>query len=181
MFLAFRSVGSQARSPVGSTWIENVAYFNGKAWVNLVINDGTKNCTESGFIDFVGPDDHEKCLKFTEDRFWFRARLEMGGYIKPPRIRRVLQNSVESANVRTVYNEILGASDATPLQSYTLLHGPILDGQIIEVRERDEPNPEDIKDLGQDSKRAWGEVKEGMDSALGSLKESFKKARDELK
>jgi hypothetical protein len=32
VYLAFRSVGSQARSPVGSTWIENVAYFNGKGW-----------------------------------------------------------------------------------------------------------------------------------------------------
>jgi hypothetical protein len=32
VFLAFRSVGSQARSPVGSTWVENVSYFNGKGW-----------------------------------------------------------------------------------------------------------------------------------------------------
>jgi hypothetical protein len=129
-------------------------YYDGKTWAPLVINDGTKNFTESGFIDFVGPDDHEKCLKFTEDRYWFRARLEMGGYIKPPRIRRVLQNTVEAANVRTIHNEILGASDATPLQSYTLLHGPILDGQVIEVRERDEPNPEEITDLGADSWRS---------------------------
>ena len=124
-------------------------YYNGKAWTPLVINDGTKNFTESGFIDFVGPDDMEKTLKFTEDRFWLRARLEMGGYIKPPRVRRVLQNTVEAANVRTIYNEILGSSDGTPLQSYTLLHGPLLDGQIIEVREREEPLPEDIEDLGE--------------------------------
>lgn len=125
-------------------------YYNGKAWVNLVVNDGTKNFTESGFIDFVGPDDHDKCLKFTEDRFWLRARLEMGGYIKPPRVRRILQNTVEAANVRTIYNEILGSSDGTPLQSYTLLHGPILDGQLIEVREIQEPNVDEITDLGSD-------------------------------
>lgn len=123
-------------------------YWNGRTWANLVVADSTKNFTESGFVDFVGPDDHEKTLKFTEDRYWIRARLEMGGYIKPPRIRRVLQNTVEAANVRTIYNEILGSSDGTPLQTYTLLHGPILDGQIIEVREREEPIAEEITDLG---------------------------------
>ena len=28
--------------------------------------------------------------QFTEERFWLRARLEMGGYVKPPRIVRIL-------------------------------------------------------------------------------------------
>lgn len=129
-------------------------YFNGRDWVQLVVNDGTKNFTESGFIDFLGPDDLDKTLKFTEDRYWLRARLEMGGYIKPPRIRRVLPNSVEAANVRTVYDEILGGSDGTPLQTYTLLHGPLLDGQVIEVREKQEPNEAEIADLGAEPVRA---------------------------
>ncbi len=122
----------------------------GLAWVPLVVNDGTKNFSESGFIDFVGPDDFDKTLKFTEDRYWIRARLEMGGYIKPPRIRRVLQNTVEAAHVKTIKNEILGSSDGTPLQTYTLLHGPLLEGEVLQIRERDEPKPEDIKDLGPD-------------------------------
>jgi len=43
----------------------------------FVMNDGTKHFTTSGFIDFVGPDDHVKSLRFTEDRYWLRARLEM--------------------------------------------------------------------------------------------------------
>src|SRR5258708_22869469 len=32
VYLAFRSVGSQARSPVGSTWVEHVSYFDGSGW-----------------------------------------------------------------------------------------------------------------------------------------------------
>jgi len=128
-------------------------YYNGRAWVTLVVADGTKNFTESGFIDFVGPDDMDKTLKFTEDRFWIRARLEMGGYIKPPRVRRILQNTVEVANVRTVRDEILGSSDGTPLQNYTLLHGPLLGGQVIEVREREEPLGEEVEELGEHAVR----------------------------
>ena len=102
----------------------------------------------------------DKTLKFTEDRFWIRARLEMGGYIKPPRIRRILQNTVEVANVRTIRDEILGSSDGTPLQSYTLLHGPLLGGQVIDVREREDPIPEEIEELGEHAVRV-AEDREG--------------------
>jgi hypothetical protein len=32
VYLAFRSTGSQQRSPVGSTWVENLSYFDGAEW-----------------------------------------------------------------------------------------------------------------------------------------------------
>src|SRR5581483_11122508 len=105
--------------------------------------------------------DHQKCLKFTEDRYWIRARLEMGGYVKPPRIVRVLSNTVESANVVTVRDEVLGSSDGTPIQSFGLSQGPLLEGEVIEVRERDEPAPEDIVDLGDDATRKATEEEGG--------------------
>ena len=128
-------------------------YFDGTGWARLPVTDGTKNLGQDGFIDFVAPDEIEKTMKFAEERYWIRARLEMGGYIKPPRVRRILTNSVEAANVRTVENEIVGSSDGTPLQTFTLLHGPMVDGEIIEVREREEPRPEEVADLGENAVR----------------------------
>ena len=124
-------------------------YFDGTNWQSLVIVDGTKNFTQSGFVEFVGPDDMQRTLKFTEDRFWVRARLEMGGYVRPPRIQRVLTNTVEAANVVTIRDEVLGSSDGTPAQMFSLAQGPVLEGEEIEVRERDEPPAEDIDDLGE--------------------------------
>ena len=135
-------------------------YYNGSEWSPLVVADGTSGFTTSGFIDFVGPDDWQKCMKFTEDAFWFRARLEMGGYVKPPRIRRVLTNVVDAHNQTTIYDEILGSSDATPLQRFKLLHGPLLEDEIIEVRERQPPAPADIEDLGDEAVRAVDEEDE---------------------
>jgi predicted phage baseplate assembly protein len=114
----------------------------------------------SGFVDFVGPDDHQKTMKFTEDRYWIRARLEMGGYVKPPRIARILTNSVEGANVVTVRDEILGSSDGTPIQTFGFSHGPLLEGEQIEVKEQDNPTPEDIADLGDEPVRQEGEGKD---------------------
>ena len=123
-------------------------YFNGQDWMRLPVTDGTKNLIQDGFLDFLGPDDMEKTMKFAEERFWIRARLEHGGYSKPPRIRRVLTNTVEAMNVRTVVDEYLGSSDGTPLQTFTFLHGPMVGEAIVDVREREEPKAEEIKDLG---------------------------------
>lgn len=126
-------------------------YFDGSDWQPLAVNDGTSGFTTSGFVDFVGPDDWQKSMKFTEERFWFRARLEMGGYPRAPRIRRVLTNVVEAHNQTTVRSEILGSSNATPLQTMKLLLGPLLEGEIIEVLERQRPAADDIEDLGADA------------------------------
>jgi len=128
-------------------------YYDGNNWSPLVVIDGTKNFTQSGFIDFVGPDDQEKSLKFTEDRYWLRARLEMGGYVRPPRVQRILTNTVEAANVVTIHDEVLGSSDAMPGQVFKLSQAPLLDGEHIEVRERELPPVEDIDDLGDDAVR----------------------------
>jgi predicted phage baseplate assembly protein len=133
-------------------------YFDGTQWSPLVVIDGTKNLTQSGFIDFVGPDDHQRCLKFTEDRYWLRARLEMGGYVRPPRIQRILTNTVEAANVVTIHDEVIGSSDGTPIQSFALAYGPLLEGEMIEVLERDAPPAEEAADLGDDPVRPYGDA-----------------------
>jgi hypothetical protein len=128
-------------------------YYDGTLWQPLVVIDGTKNLNQSGFLDFVGPDDHQKTLKFTEDRYWIRARLEFGGYVRPPRILRILSNTVEAAHVVTVRDEMMGSSDGTPLQTFSFVQGPLLEGEVIEVAEKDEPPVEEIDDLGDDAVR----------------------------
>jgi Baseplate J-like protein len=128
-------------------------YWDDKNWAPLVVADETRNFTRSGFVDFVGPDDHAKTLKFTEDRFWIRARLEHGGYVKPPTIIRILQNTVAAANVVTIRNEVMGSSDGTPIQTFKFIQGAYLEGEVVEVRERDQPAAEDVLDLGDNAMR----------------------------
>jgi len=128
-------------------------YYGGKAWEPLPVTDDTTAFTGSGFVQFMAPDGMQKLLKFTEERYWVRARLEMGGYVKFPRIRRVLSNATEAFHHQTVTDEILGNSDATPLQAFKLLHGPVLEGESLEVRERQQPKELDIADLGSDAVR----------------------------
>ncbi|HET6614060.1 MAG TPA: putative baseplate assembly protein [Kofleriaceae bacterium] len=128
-------------------------YCAKKAWQPLTVADKTSAFTSSGFVDFVAPDDWAPSMKFTEERFWIRARLEMGGYVKPPRIDRVLTNVVSAHHHVTLRDEILGSSDATPLAQVTLLHGPVLEGEVIEVREPHMPPPDELTELGEGAVR----------------------------
>jgi Baseplate J-like protein len=125
-------------------------YWGGKEWEPLSVNDETTGFTGSGFVSFVGPEDWDKALKFTEERFWLRARLEMGGFVRPPRVRRILANAVDAHNQLTVKDETLGSSDGSPMQAVDFLRGPLLEDERIEVRERQAPPAEEVADLGAD-------------------------------
>ncbi len=138
-------------------------YYDGSDWQPLSVNDGTLGFTTSGFLDFVGPDDWQKTMKFTEERFWFRARLEMGGYPRAPRVKRILTNVVEAVHQTTVRDEILGSSDGTPLQAVQLLHQPVLENEEIDVRERQRPSDDELDDLGGAAAAVAIEEAEGDD------------------
>jgi predicted phage baseplate assembly protein len=132
-------------------------YSTARGWESLAVADGTRAFTTSGFVDFVAPEDWAQTRRFTEERHWLRARLEMGGFAKPPRILRVLTNSVEAHHHTTVEGEILGSSDGTPLQSYALLQTPLLEGEVIAVRERQIPPPDELRELSEESVQPLGE------------------------
>src|SRR5262249_55839801 len=123
-------------------------YSSPRGWESLAVADATRNFTTSGFVDFVAPEDWAEARRFTEVRHWLRARLEMGGFAKPPRIVRALTNVIDAFHHVTVKDEILGSSDATPMQGYALLQGPLLEGEVIAVRERQVPTPDELDLLG---------------------------------
>jgi predicted phage baseplate assembly protein len=128
-------------------------YWDGREWEPLSIDDETRGFTGSGFAFMIAPDDWVMSSKFTEERFWLRARLEHGGYVRPPRLRMIVTNAIDAYNQETIRDETLGGSDATPLQQFRVLRGPLLDDEVIEVRERQRPHDEEIADLGPDAVR----------------------------
>jgi len=128
-------------------------YFDGRDWEPLSADDETQGFTSSGFAFFVAPEDWQRSSKFTEDRWWLRARLEQGGYVKPPRVKMIVTNAIDGFNQETIRGETLGSSDGTPLQGFRFLRQPLLDDEVVEIRERQQPNAEEIADLGPDAVR----------------------------
>ncbi|MBT8493144.1 MAG: putative baseplate assembly protein, partial [Deltaproteobacteria bacterium] len=136
-------------------------YYNGEVWAQLVVEDQTQGFSRSGYVDFVAPDVWESTLKFTEERYWLRARLEMGGYVKSPRIRHLLTNTAPAINATTYRDEVIGSSDQTPLQQFNVLRTPVLASEIIEVREKQRPHDDELKDLGGDDFVRLAEEQDG--------------------
>jgi len=128
-------------------------YWDGREWEPLAVDDETRGFTASGFAFFVAPDDWVSSSKFTEERFWLRARLEQGGYVKPPRIRMIVSNAIDAYHQETIRDETLGNSDGSPMQQFRVLRGPLLEDEVVEVRERQQPAPDEIVDLGPDAVR----------------------------
>ncbi|MBN1946178.1 MAG: putative baseplate assembly protein [Bradymonadales bacterium] len=124
-------------------------YTDGKKWIPLPVTDHTANFTRPGRVEFIGPKKFAFRLskRFGEELFWMRARLEMGGYDRMPRISRVLLNSVKVVNRQTVRNELVGSSRGTPNQRFELARKPLLEGEEIYIRESEMPTKEQLDEL----------------------------------
>ncbi|MGM0576307.1 MAG: putative baseplate assembly protein [Myxococcota bacterium] len=122
-------------------------YWNGKTWAPMAPRDTTDNFTQAGFISFVGPRDCRKSRRFGESLYWMRARLEMGGYDEAPRVDRVLLNAAYATNVTTFGETPLGTSQGTPNQSFHFPRGPVLEGEVLLVREPEKPRGEELEDV----------------------------------
>ena len=65
----------------------------------------------------------------------------------------IVTNAIDAFNHETIRDETLGSSDGSPLQQFKFLRGPLLEDEIIEVREKQKPPAEEIADLGPDAVR----------------------------
>lgn len=117
------------------------------SWAALAVSDQTRNFTQSGFVDFIGPKDMGATRKFGSQLFWLRARLEMGGFIEPPRINYIGLNCVYALNQQTLLDEILGSSEGTPNQHFNFHYRPVLESEQVWVRERERPPEPEIFQL----------------------------------
>ncbi len=125
-------------------------YWDGERWASLAVTDHTRNFTQSGFVDFIGPKDFRATKRFGFNLFWLRARLEMGGFVELPRISHITLNCAFALNHRTIHNETLGSSDGTPNQRFELRFTPVLADEALWVREREEPQPDVVEILKEE-------------------------------
>jgi len=111
-------------------------YWNGSGWQAVtMVEDGTKNLTQEGVITFKAPQAWAPALygalKKSSDTplFWMRYRINQvlgQGYQFAPTLTNILVNAVRAVNSVTVEDELLGASNGMPNQSFQISHFPIL-------------------------------------------------------
>jgi predicted phage baseplate assembly protein len=112
-------------------------YWAGAAWQPLkVLSDDTLAFTIPGFVRLKLPAAGlvvPATLGGRTDaaRAWLRARLAVTFYEAPPALSLVAANAVAAQAAQTVLNEIVGGSDGTPNQTFTLSSTPVLDGTLV--------------------------------------------------
>ncbi len=117
-------------------------YWNGD-WAQLVTCDETRSLRRSGQVSFIGPADFRASKEFGRHAFWLRARWEWGEYAQPPKLRRVLLNTVRATHAESIENEILGSGNGEPNQHFRATRPPVLQGQELQVREPEIPSVEE--------------------------------------
>jgi predicted phage baseplate assembly protein len=111
-------------------------FWTGAAWAPLkALSDSTLAFTMPGFVQLMLPPLGQVALatmpgKTDAKRAWLRARLAATFYESAPTLSLVQANAVAAIAAQTVQNELLGGSDGTPSQTFTLSSTPVLDSTL---------------------------------------------------
>jgi predicted phage baseplate assembly protein len=123
-------------------------YWAGTEWAPLkVLSDSTLAFTISGFVQVLLPaagtiTPATMPGKIDAKRAWLRARLAATFYESAPTLTLVRANAVAASAAQTVQNEVVGGSQGTPKQTFTLSSTPVLDGTLeLTIDEGSGPEP----------------------------------------
>jgi predicted phage baseplate assembly protein len=123
-------------------------YWAGAAWQPLkALSDSTLAFTIPGFVQILLPAAGKIVLstmpgKIDAKRAWLRARLAAPFYESAPTLSLVQANAVAAIAAQTVQSEVVGGSEGTPNQTFTLSSTPVLDGTLeLTIDEGSGPEP----------------------------------------
>ncbi len=135
-------------------------YWSGSEWDPLtLLKDETVALQRTGHVYLKTPAtglmQPGMFGKITTNLYWIRARIAGGSYEQRPRILTIRTNTVTATQAQTVTAEVLGGSDGSPNQTFTLVNTPVLAGtlqlQVNETGTDFEPWTEVTDFLGSDS------------------------------
>ena len=123
--------GEDATAPVVD-W----QFWDGAAWLDFEVSDETGALTRAGAITLVAPPNARTRCDFVDASplHWFRL-VPRDGATWRPALRAVLGNTVLAAHRLTTETEVLGSSHATPHQVFEVINRPVLEGELLQVRE----------------------------------------------
>jgi predicted phage baseplate assembly protein len=113
-------------APANLSW----EYWDLVRWQPLVLlRDETQCLLKDGHITLRGPGAACRLAKLgdvTAPLYWLRCRLEAPNYERAPRLDAVIINTVPAMQAATNRDEIVGASNGRPDQSFGLAGRPVL-------------------------------------------------------
>ncbi len=142
---ACRSANAPAAPPVKLVW-EYRQRESPPRWTRLAVyKDESAGFTREGEVQVQGPgpDFVPAVAGMGQDKlYWLRVRLDAGSFPagKTPTIDFIRPNVVAAENLSTIQQELVGTSQGTPRQDFTLQHSPVqVDSLILTVSETNQP------------------------------------------
>jgi predicted phage baseplate assembly protein len=113
-------------------------HWDGAEWLGVRAQDDTHGLALPGMcgVLYPGVDAATPPLaRFGAPRTWLRARLESDRTPRASVVERISLNAAWAAQLQTFENETLGGSSGQPDQVFFARSVPVLDGEVLEVRE----------------------------------------------
>ncbi|HEY4943563.1 MAG TPA: putative baseplate assembly protein [Rhizomicrobium sp.] len=116
--------------------------WNGTQWQRIdMLKDETRAFTRSGYVTLRAPAPGIMTRGYigtylnlsdgsNPPLFWFRAHLTQAQYENPPQLVAVRTNTVSALQAQTVKGEVLGGTNGTRNQSWTLASTPLIAGSV---------------------------------------------------
>jgi predicted phage baseplate assembly protein len=143
-----QQAGEPAAAPPAALEWEYRPAEDAPRWLRLnVFKDDSVAFTREGDLVVEGPAviAPSRVWRVAEPRYWLRVRLAGGGYPAglAPRLDLLRPNTVESRQLTTVRDEILGDSEGLPDQVFTTRHRPVEPGSFSLFIEGSDVEPEE--------------------------------------
>ena len=163
-------------------------FHNGQNWEEINTEDETGFIKTDGIVTLYLSADVKSIFRFGRDMYWIRARVAGGYGTICPKLEGIFQNTVWALNNVTISDEVLGSGNGEPGLTFSFSNSPVLEKEIIEVKEADIPSKDEIKMIesewekdalrlvedGGEIKEVWVRWSEVRDFALsGSLSRHY--------
>lgn len=125
-------------------------------WTPFTVEDKTESFRREGIISFITPSNMQRIPKFGKRLYWIRVIvLDSIPDSKKvyPKLSGIFPNSILASNDETIENEVLGSGNWGPYLSLSFSKKPILEGQVIEIKEPTIPSQDELKTIEVESGR----------------------------
>jgi hypothetical protein len=113
-------------------------HWDGAEWLGVRAQDDTHGLALPGMAAVLYPGvaaGTPPLARFGTPRTWLRARLETDRTPRASVVERISLTAAWAAQLQTLENEVLGGSNGQPDQVFFARSVPVLEGEVLEVRE----------------------------------------------
>lgn len=138
-------------------------------WKEFRVEDETDSFTTGGIVFLHIPSDIPNTAEFGKNLCWLRISPKSEKALSLPELKGISPNTVWAVNSSTVKDEILGSGTGKTGLSLSFSKKPVLEGEVIEIKEAGIPPDVELKAL--ESEAGVNPLRLVKDEKTGEIKE----------